>query len=106
MIHRGRESSTSPDRRAPVRLWLVAAAGLIWLLWGSFGRGARWSYWAVLALTALAWLHALAGELGVLGSAAGPRGQVLLGVRMMLTSVVLAVLCLPKTRHHFKAVVR
>ena len=82
---------------------LVAIGVLGWLLWGFFARGAKWAYFLVLAGAALqliaAVAHLIAPETFHRLGVGQDFAQVILGT--LVAAVMLAILVLPKTRHHF-----
>ena len=81
---------------------LLAVGVVVWVLWGAFGRGRKWAWWVVLATAAIALVERVLVTAG-LWAPRGP-GRVNLPLRVIgftLTAAVIAILLLPKTRHHF-----
>lgn len=96
----------------PPVLALLPLAGVLvfgvalWMLWTHFGRGHGWAYWVVLLAGAVkgVWLAAAAflPQARVLWAAR--MGPLALGLSAAAAGVVVILLVLPKTRHHFRAV--
>lgn len=77
----------------------LAGAGLTWAFWGWFGRGIRWTYFVVLGLTVV---NVALAALTLMGVNLLRGEQMPLKVaHLALSAVVLAILIVPSTRHHF-----
>ncbi len=90
---------------------LIVAGGLIigglatWFAWSGFGSGRRWAYWVVLIVAGLG-LGRYAAVLSGFAWAEAIRmgaSQVRILLGTIICSIVLVILILPKTRHHFKS---
>ncbi|MCJ7543039.1 MAG: hypothetical protein MUP47_00485, partial [Phycisphaerae bacterium] len=83
---------------------VVAAAG--WALWSAFARGVKWCYWVLLVLAVLAVAAGAAAWLtyGQWGWLRASRPMA--AITAAVAGVVLLILLLPKTRHHFKSTAR
>lgn len=80
----------------------LAVAG--WIVWTCFGRGVRWAYWLVLLCVCLDMARYLAGlilpqtrEWTII-----PDETVSLVAGVIVDGILLLVLLLPSTRHHFR----
>jgi ABC-type transport system involved in multi-copper enzyme maturation permease subunit len=81
----------------------ILGAALAFWIWTLFGRGVRWAWWAVLALHVLT-LNAFlaAGFARLYSQEPQTGGQVeLLALSALLNIVVLVMIFMPETRHHF-----
>jgi ABC-type transport system involved in multi-copper enzyme maturation permease subunit len=82
---------------------MLVAGGLGLAFWHQFGQGKRWAYWIALVLAA-AWLLRDLAAVAVppwQPYLAADGGVVLLTVETVVTAGVVAILLLPKARHHF-----
>jgi hypothetical protein len=88
---------------------LTVLAAAMWLLWGSFARGRRWAYWLVGTASALCLAGAVATAAGLGGNWTNrwpwlksinldPHQAI---VAAVIAGIVILVLALPGTRHHF-----
>jgi ABC-type transport system involved in multi-copper enzyme maturation permease subunit len=85
-------------------VFLTVMAVAMWLLWGSFARGRRWAYWLVGTASAVCLAGAVARAAGFAGSLAkhirlDPHQAI---VAAVIAGIVILVLALPGTRHHFR----
>lgn len=82
---------------------LVAVGVLGWLLWGFFARGAKWAYWLVAVSAAMQLLagaaHLIWPQMFYRLGVGQTFAQVILST--LVAAAILAILALPKTRHHF-----
>ena len=83
---------------------LLAAAVAGWIIWNAFGHGKKWAWWtpAVAAVAAGLWgAMALWAPWANFLRLDAPEARFL--AVTILSGIVLLVLLLPKTRHHFKS---
>jgi len=85
-------------------LGAVAAGAVLWLFWGCFGRGAKWSYYLSLAAAAAIAIGSTAVLVWPGRAAAWQSHLAAAGAALAAGAVVLAILLLPVTRHHFDLV--
>jgi hypothetical protein len=81
------------------------AAAAAWLVWTFFAMGAKWSYWLVLTLSVAVGALGAASLSGMRWARRGPLGHSVgwTVAATVLAGLVMLVLLLPRTRHHFKS---
>jgi ABC-type transport system involved in multi-copper enzyme maturation permease subunit len=84
-----------------VRAAAVVVAAAAWILWTLFARGAKWSYGVLLAVSAVVTAAGLAAWLTYSQWPWLPIQRPMAALTAAVAGVVLLILLLPKTRHHF-----